>query len=462
MQLAPESLDPRMPVPFGEKIGYGLGDTAANLVWRTLIFFLPIFYTDVFGLSAAAVGTLMLVCRLGDGVTDFFMGVIADRTRTRWGKFRPWILWTALPFGIMTVLTFSTPDLSYTGKLAYAYLTYGGLILVFTANNIPYSALTGVITADPVERTSLSSYRFVGAFLGGLITQGLNIYLVEYFGQGDQIKGYKWTMALFAVVSVILFLITFATTKERVKSTSAVQSSIKTDAMDLLRNKAWIILFFVGSLFVAFTTFRGGVTMYYFKYYINNVEIAAVFMVVGLLSAMFGAAITGPLTKRFGKRAVMNASLVIGIVSSAWIYLLDPDGMGLVMIFVLSAIAEFSTGPIVVLFFAMLGDAADYSEWKTHRRATGLIFSAGTLSMKVGTAVAAATSGWMLAWYGYAANVEQTAEALLGIRLLFSLIPALVGVVLLVVFQFYKLDDSLLERIEAELIERDGDGPVSM
>ncbi|MFV1980974.1 MAG: glycoside-pentoside-hexuronide (GPH):cation symporter [Rhodothermia bacterium] len=449
-----DSLDPRAPVPFGEKIGYGLGDTAANLVWRTLIFFLPIFYTDVFGLSAAAVGTLMLVCRMGDGVTDFFMGIIADRTRTRWGKFRPWILWTALPFGIMTVLTFSTPDLSYTGKLAYAYLTYGGLILVFTANNIPYSALTGVITADPVERTSLSSYRFVGAFLGGLITQGLNIYLVEYFGQGDQIKGYKWTMALFAVISIILFLITFATTKERVKSTSAVRSTIKTDAIDLMRNKPWVILFFVGSLFVAFTTFRGGVTMYYFKYYINNVGIAAIFMVIGLLSAMFGAAITSPLTRRFGKRAVMNACLILGIVSSASIYLIGPDGMGIVMIFVLSAIAEFSTGPIVVLFFAMLADAADYSEWMTHRRATGLIFSAGTLSMKVGTAVAAAASGWMLAWYGYAANVEQTAEALLGIRLLFSLIPALVGVVLLVVFQFYKLDESLLDRIEADLIQR--------
>jgi GPH family glycoside/pentoside/hexuronide:cation symporter len=444
----------RMHLSVGEKIGYGLGDTAANLVWRTLIFFLPIFYTDVFGLSAAAVGTLMLVCRIGDGVTDFFMGVVADRTDTRWGKFRPWILWTALPFGILTVLTFTTPDLSYNGKLIYAYVTYTALILVFTANNIPYSALTGVITPDPIERTSVSSYRFVFAFLGGLITQGLNIYLVEFFGQGDEIKGYKWTMALFAVVSVILFIITFATTRERVKPSRIERSSIKRDALDLLNNKPWLILFFVGILFVTFTTFRGGVTLYYFKYYINNTEIAAVFMVVGLLASMLGAGITGPLTARFGKRAVMNVCILIGIISSAWLYLIGPGGI--TMIFVLSAITEFSTGPIVALFFAMLADAADYSEWKTQRRATALVFSAGTLSIKFGTAVAASISGWMLAWFGYVANVEQTTEALLGIRLLFSLIPAGVGVLLLIVFQFYKLDETLLLQIEAELNERAG------
>jgi GPH family glycoside/pentoside/hexuronide:cation symporter len=450
-------LDPRAKLTVGEKVGYGVGDTAANLVWRTLIFFLPIFYTDVFGLSAAAVGTLMLVCRLGDGVTDFFMGVIADRTRTRWGKFRPWVLWTALPFGIMTVLTFSTPDLSYTGKLVYAYATYGLLILVFTANNIPYAALTGVITADPVERTSLSSYRFVGAFLGGLITQGLNIYLVEYFGQGDDIKGYKWTMGIFAVLSVILFIITFATTKERVQSPTAERSSIRRDAADLFRNKPWVILFAVGVLFVSLTTFRGGVTMYYFKYYIENVEIAAAFMVVGLIAAMFGAAATGPLTKRFGKRAVMNGCLVLGIASSAAIYAIGPGGI--TAIFVLSAITEFATGPIVALFFAMLGDSADYSEWKTHRRATGLVFSAGTLSMKVGSAFAAALSGWILAWSGYVANVDQTTESLLAIRLLFSIVPALVGAVLLGVFQLYPLNDTILEEIESDLIERSSSAP---
>lgn len=449
---AVQSRAPRMHLSVGEKIGYGLGDTAANLVWRTLIFFLPIFYTDVFGLSAAAVGTLMLVCRIGDGVTDFFMGVIADRTNTRWGKFRPWILWTALPFGIMTVLTFTTPDLSYNGKLIYAYVTYTALILVFTANNIPYAALTGVLTPDPTERTSVSAYRFVFAFMGGLITQGLNIYLVEFFGHGDQTKGYQWTMALFAVVSVILFLITFASTKERVKPADGEHTAIKRDALDLIRNRPWVILFIVGILFVTFTTFRGGVTMYYFKYYIKNTGIAAAFMVVGLIASMVGAGLTGPLTARFGKRTVMNVCILVGIASSSFLYLIGPGGIA--MIFVLSAITEFSTGPIIALFFAMLADAADYSEWKTHRRATALVFSAGTLSIKFGSAVAAAISGWMLAWFGYVANMEQTGEALLGIRLLFSLIPAAVGVVLLIVFQLYKLDETKLAAIEADLKAR--------
>jgi glycoside/pentoside/hexuronide:cation symporter, GPH family len=439
-----------------EKIGYGLGDTAANLVWRTLIFFLPIFYTDVFGLTAAAVGTLMLVCRIGDGVTDFFMGVLADRTNTRWGKFRPWILWTAVPFGILTVLTFTTPDLDYTGKLIYAYITYSALILVYTANNIPYSALTGVLTADPVERTSISSYRFVFAFLGGLITQGLNIYLVGFLGKGDEVAGYRWTMTLFAVLSVFLFLVTFASTRERVRPPVDQRTSLKSDAMDLLKNKPWVTLFFVGVLFVTFTTFRGGVTMYYFKYFVGRTDIAAGFMILGLIASMIGAALTGPLVTRWGQRRVMNYSIMLGIVTSALLYFATPGSF--VMIFLLSAVTEFSTGPIVALFFAMLGDTADWSEWKNGRRATGLIFSAGTLSMKLGTAFAAAISGWMLAGFGYVANVDQTAGALLGIRLLISVFPAVVGVVLLIVFSRYTLDEKVLGQVEADLRARRSEG----
>lgn len=432
-----------------EKIGYGLGDTAANLVWRTLIFFLPIFYTDVFGLTAAAVGTLMLVCRVGDGVTDFFMGILADRTKTRWGKFRPWILWTAVPFGILTVLTFTTPDLDYTGKLIYAYTTYFGLILVYTANNIPYSALTGVLTPDPVERTSLSSYRFIFAFLGGLITQGFNIYLVGYFGKGDEVAGYQWTMSLFAVLAVLLFLVTFATTRERVSPPPEQRTTIKRDALDLLGNRPWIVLFFVGVLFVTFTTFRGGVTMYYFKYFVGNTGIAALFMILGLVASMAGAALTGPLVARWGQRRVMNASVWLGIVTSALLFLATPNSV--VLIFGLSMLTEFSTGPVVSLFFAMLGDTADYSEWLHHRRATGLIFSAGTLAMKLGTAIAAAISGWLLALFGYVANVEQTVAALLGIRLLISVFPAAVGIALLLVFRLYRLNEETLGRIERDL-----------
>jgi glycoside/pentoside/hexuronide:cation symporter, GPH family len=442
--------DQRLSV--GEKVGYGLGDTAANLVWRTMMVFLPIFYTDVFGLSAAAVGTLLLVCRYGDGITDFFMGIIADRTDTRWGKFRPWVLWTSVPFGLMTVLTFTTPDLSYTGKLIYAYITYSGLILIYTANNIPYSALTGVLSPSVSERTSVASYRFVFAFLGGLITQGFNIYLVGFFGAGDEIRGYRLTMTLFAVVAVILFIVTFLTTKERVKPEPLQRSSIREDARDLIRNRPWVVIFFFGILFVTFTTLKQSVTLYYFKYYIDSMSLAAPFMILGLLGAMLGAGMTRQLTDRFGKRRLLTYSLLLGVSSSALLFLGRPTD--LVWIFTLSTLTEFSTGPVVALFFAMLGDAADYSEWKNRRRATALVFSAGTLSMKFGSGVAGALTGYLLMLFGYVANVVQTPEALLGIRLMMSIFPAIAGLGLMVLLRFYPLDEPALDRIQRELRNR--------
>jgi glycoside/pentoside/hexuronide:cation symporter, GPH family len=435
-----------------EKIGYGLGDTAANLVWRTMMVFLPIFYTDVFGLPAAAVGTLLLVCRYWDGISDYVMGLIADRTKTRWGRFRPWILWTALPFGILTVMTFTTPDLDYSSKLIYAYITYSGLILIYTANNIPYSALTGVISADPAERTSLSSYRFIFAFLGGLITQGFNIYLVSYFGQGDDIRGYRLTMTLFAGIAVILFLITFLTTRERVQPPRNQPSSVWDDTKDLVRNKPWIMLFFIGITWVTFTTLKQGVTLYYFKYYVNDMSLAPPFMILGLLASILGAALTRRLTDRFGKRSTMIYCLALALVSSILLFWARPTDLAI--IFVLSIVTEFVSGPVITLFFAMLADAADYSEWKTQRRATGLVFSAGTLSMKFGTGIAGAITGWLLMLFGYAANVAQTPEALLGIRMLISVFPAIAALMLIILVRLYPLDEGTLAQIKQELSSR--------
>lgn len=432
-----------------EKIGYGLGDTAANLVWRTLMVFLPIFYTDVFGLSAAAVGTLLLVCRYWDGITDFIMGLISDRTKTRWGKYRPWILWTALPFGITTILTFTTPDLSYSGKLIYAYITYSALIIIYTANNIPYAALMGVMTSEPTERTSLSSYRFIFAFLGGLITQGLNIYLVSFFGKGDDVKGYKYTMTLFAALAVIFFLITFLSTKERVKSAPQKRSSLKEDVRDLLRNKPWIILFFFGILYVAFTTLKYSTLMYYFTYYVGNVGLATAYMIIGLISAMIGASTTKTLTTRFGKRKVINILMILGLISSGLFYFCTPNSI--VFIFLLGSLGELFAAPVVALFFSMLADTADYSEWKNGRRATGLIFSAGTVAMKFGSGIAGASTGWILMAFGYVANTVQTTSSLLGIRLLMSLFPALAALLIIVLFQFYRIDEKLLAKIEGDL-----------
>jgi GPH family glycoside/pentoside/hexuronide:cation symporter len=439
-------------LPVREKIAYGLGDTAANLVWRTLMVFLPFFYTDVFGLSAAAVGTLLLVSRYGDGITDFIVGILADRGNTRWGKFRPWILFTAVPFGVLTVMTFTTPELGPTGKLIYAYVTYNALLIVFTANNVPYSALTGVISHSPQERTILTSYRFFFAFFGAILVQGFNTKLVGYFGQGDDVAGYRATMMLFAVVAVVLFIITFLGTKERVVTPKRNKLELKADLKDLLKNKPWMILFCVGLSFVTLTTLKQSVTMYYFSYYIGNISMAAVFMVISTLAALVGAVLAGPMSVRIGKKRLMRYSFILAGVSSAALYIAQPTDI--ILIFALSMLTEFATGPIVVLFFAMLADAADYSEWKNHRRATGLVYSAGTLSLKFGTGVGGALTGWTLTVVGYTANVAQTPESLMGIRLLISVIPAAAALLGLIAFHFYPIDEEMLDSIKNTLKSR--------
>lgn len=432
-----------------EKIGYGLGDTAANLVWRTLMVFLPIFYTDVFGLQAAAVGLLLLVCRFWDGITDFIMGLISDRTRTRWGSYRPWVLWTALPFGITTILTFTTPDLSDSGKLIYAYVTYSALIIIYTANNIPYAALIGVMSSDPQERTSLASYRFIGAFLGGLITQGLNIYLVRLFGQGDDVKGYKYTMMLFATLAVAFFLVTFLTTRERVKEPPREGPSLGGDVRDLFTNGPWLVLFFFGILYVTFTTLKYGTLMYYFRYYVGNQNLATAFMIAGLVASMIGAASTKTLTGWWGKRRAVDILMLSGLVVSVAFFFCRPNDIA--AIFVLWILAEVVAAPVVATFFAMLADTADYSEWKNGRRATGLVFSAGTVAMKFGSGIAGAATGAILAAFHYVPNQPQSVDALLGIRLLMSIFPAAVAVVILLLMRLYRLDTTLLARIEADL-----------
>jgi GPH family glycoside/pentoside/hexuronide:cation symporter len=446
-------MEPSQPrIPVGERIAYGLGDTATNLVWRTLMVFLGFFYTDVFGLPAAAVGTLMLLSRFGDGISDVVIGVLADRTQTRWGKFRPWILWMALPFGILTVLTFTTPDLGPTGKLVYAYITYNALLIVFTASNIPYSAMTGVMSSDPLQRTLLSSYRFVGAFLGALLTQGLNDILVQRFGGGDDVIGYKYTMMLFAGVAVVLFLITFAGTKERVEAPPRQKGQMRKDFLDLFHNRAWLILFGVGLTLVTLTTLKQGSTMYYFIYYMDAKSLAAAYMIVGTLGAMLGAALTGLMTRQWGNRRVIQASFILAGVSSLAMF--GVQGDDIYLIFILGFLTEFATGPIITLFFSMLADAADYSEWKTHRRATGLIYSAGTVSIKFGSGIGGAVTWWILALTGYVANETQSAEALGGIRFLMSIGPALAAVVGLALFYFYPIGPTLLREIREALEAR--------
>jgi len=453
----------------GERIGYACGDTAANFIWRAVIVFLPFFLTDTAGLGPAAVGVLLLVCRVWDGVADLAMGLIVDRTHTRWGKFRPWILWSAVPLGVLGVLTFSAPPLGATGRLAYAYVTYGALVVCYTMNNVPYNALMGVMSASPSERSIISSYRFFFAFLGALLLQGLMLPLLAaldhpraapffhaLYGYGPAFR-YTAAMTFFSAVALVLFVVTFATTRERVHPPLGQRSNVLQDASDLLRNRPWLVLFGVGILFVTFTTLRNGAIVYYFTHYVGNERLAGPFMVVGLLGAMAGAAATGVLVGLLGKRRLMLCSLGLGITGSALLYVARPSDVGLML--ALGTLTELSTGPIVTLFFAMLADAADYSEWRNNRRATGLIYSAGTVAMKFGAGLGGALTGLLLAAFGYIAAggatvAHQSATVLQGIRLLISIVPAAVALVTCVMFLFYTLDEQRLVQIEADLAAR--------
>lgn len=426
-----------------EKIGYGLGDAAANLVWRGALAYLAVFYTDTFGLSAAAAAMLFLVVRLSDGVTDIIMGMIADRTKTKMGKFRPWILGSTPFLGLFMVLCFTTPNFGSTGMLVYAYLTYIGLTLAYTVNNVPYSALMGVITSDDRERTSLSGFRFAGAFLGGLLVMGCLPMMVEYFGAGSDARGYQYTMYVFASLLVALMLITVYSTKERVPvaldSTATLKQELidlskhfpliliplasitaffyfrnlltaaifvvvmmicavfvrkliarpessnsrsQQDIVDLLTNKPWLILLGMGFLTMMFNGIKYGVIAYYFKYYIGDELLIGYYFISLLVVSIFGALATPWLSVKFGRKNLFIISLIVSsLFTSAIFFVPLGSTMG---IFALGCAAEFFAAIMPTLFFSMLGDSADYNEWRTGRRATGLIYSAGSFVQKTG------------------------------------------------------------------------------
>ena len=294
-----------------EKIGYSLGDTASHFVWDMVGFWILIFYTDTFGISAAAAGTIMLIARFWDMISDPLMGIIADRTNTRWGKFRPYILWMALPYSVLAVLTFTTPDLGQTGKVIYAGVTYLLLMSVFTAINLPYSSLGAVMTSDSLERAGLNSYRFIFAFIGQFIVSGTALSLALYFGKGDNAKGYQYTLILFSIISFILFMITFKTTKERVKPPKGQKESLREDFRNLLKNRPWLILFFVGIISFIMFAMQNLSIAYYFKYYIGKEENVQLFNVIGTVALIVAIPFSKPLAKRFGKRNVFLASSLL-------------------------------------------------------------------------------------------------------------------------------------------------------
>jgi len=435
-----------------EKVGYGLGDTASNLYFQMFINFLLFFYTDVFGISAAAAGTMLMLSRFWDAVNDPLMGIISDRTNTRWGKFRPYLVWVSIPIAVVGVATFFTPDLGIKGKLVYAYITYTLMMMAYTAINIPYSALMGVLSPSTAERTSVSTYRFVLAFVGAFVVQGLTLPLVGFFGGGDQSVGFPLTMAVFGVLATGLFFVTFRTTRERVQPPRDQHTSLKSDLRDLTRNRPWMILLAMSIASLSYAIIRTGSIMYYFKYYMGDENRAALFMVTGTAAVIAGVACTQVLARRFGKKRLYIFAMGASSVLTCLFYFVPREQVEL--IFALNIVTMLVMAPQAPLLWAMYADTADYSEWRSGRRATGLVFSAATFAQKFGIALGGGAAGWLLALFGFVANAEQSPETLRGIRLMMSFIPAICSVVATVAALFYELDDGTMKRIEGELMDR--------
>ena len=486
-------------LPLAEKIGYGFADASANFVFQIMVMFQVGFYTDVFGITAAAAGTLLLVGRFWDAIFDPIMGSIADRTNTRWGKFRPWLLWTAIPFAVLFWLTFTTPNFSPNGKLIYAYITYILLMTVYSMNNTPYSALNGVMTGDVNERTSLSSWRFIFAQSATILVQGFLLLMVASLGRGSAQQGWSRSIGILSLLSIVFFIITFLSVKERIKPAPGQKASFKEDVTGLLHNGPWMSMFLL-TLFVFITLALWGSAMYYyFNYYISkehlfsflqslgmaapagaaggeavlsgwhkflnaigllaNADLSnasiigfSLFNMVGTIISLTGIIFSKRLTLIFSKKGVFIVGLALTALFTALFYLLPREAVG--WTFVLNILKSLAYSFTIPLLWAMMGDVADYSEWKTARRSTGFIFAGIVFALKAGLGFGGAICGWLLSLYGYQPNVAQDGQALAGIRMTASIYPAITFLIGVAALAFYGISKQMSLQIQDELAER--------
>lgn len=450
---------PALPsVRLRERLAYASGDFASNFYWKLIDYFLLIFYTDVFGISAAAAGTMFLVTKVWDAINDPLVGIVADRTQTRLGKFRPYILWGALPLGASAVFTFTTPDLEGGSKLVWAYVTYSLMMTAYTLVNLPYSALLGVITPSTQERTTLSSFRFIGAFSGGVVVTYFTPKLVEFLGRGDAALGWQLTAMVWGTAAAMLFVWTCFGTHERISPPQRQRTDVKQDVADLMRNRPWLVLLALAILVMLNISIRNSISAFYIKYFAGREDLMGEFITSGLVASLAGAAITPFLTRFWGKKRLFFYLMVALTVLSAAFVLIPRDAVGLM--FAGNMFLSFVLGPKAPLVFAMYADAADYSEWKFGRRATGFVFAAASFGQKLGGALAGWLIGMVLTAMGYVANQTQSEESLQGIVWLMSLVPAVFAAAAAVVVRAYPLDESTLEQIQSSRLHTSG-GPSS-
>ncbi|NLT03037.1 MAG: MFS transporter [Bacteroidales bacterium] len=482
-------------VPLTEKIGYSLGDGAANLAFQMMMMFQLFFYTDVFGIKATAAGTILLIARLADAFVDPVVGILADRTNTKWGKYRPWVLWTAIPFAIFFILAFTTPDMGERAKIIYAGITYTLLMSIYSFNNTPYASLGGVMTSDIGERTSISTVRFVTATFATFVVQGLTLPLVSKFGNGDanDPRGWFLTITLFAIVGVGMFVITFFSSKERITPPQGQKNNFKQDFKDLMSSLPWRSMFILTLfLFITLALF-GSAMSYYFNYFVDKEALQAFLLKAGLVTEgastawqkflnafgliskpdlsnvfavgfsffnMIGQLVTlagvlllsQPLARLFGKRNVFLVCLALTALFTGLFFVVSPDQIGL--IFIINILKNAAYAPTIPLLWAMMGDVADYTEWKHNRRATGFCFAGIVFALKAGLGVGGAICGAIIQSFGFVANTIQTEQSLLGIRLTASLIPAVTFAICAFCLFFYPITKKLNINMQAELAER--------
>lgn len=502
LEACPNSIPPYLPsmshhvqrLSFREKAGYSLGDAATNFFFQAMIMYQGAFYTDVMGLSSSAAALLFLVVRFWDAAFDPIVGTLADRTNTRWGKFRPWVLFSAVPFGVILWLAYTTPDFSSTGKIIYAYVTYVALMMIYSINNTPYSALNGVMTGDVTERTSLATYRFVATTVATLVIQGLTLPLVAKFGAGNAAKGWSTTFAIFGGIAIVFYVITFLSARERVKPDPKQKTSIKQDIKDVFTCRPWVMMFVITLMVFTTLAMRGTSMYYYFTYYVDKPALLdflhgfglrtiapdetglwntillwfgfslqsdgsnvtgvglSLFNIFGNLVTVVGVLSAKPLSVRFGKKAVYGIGIFLTALCTASIFLLPATSLK--SLFVLSLLWGAAYGPTIPLLWAMIADVADYSEWKHQRRATGFVYAGIVFALKAGLGIGGALANQITGMFGYVANAVQSAESLMGIRLtatVFSSIPFLIGTFCILA---YPISKELNIRIGDELAER--------
>ncbi len=447
---------------FKEKVGYGLGDMASNFYMGFFGLFLLYYYTDVFGISPAAAATMLLVTKVIDAISDPAMGLIADRTKSRFGRYRPYLLYVAIPYALLGYLLFLGPEFSQTGKLIYAYVTYTLVMLAYTAINVPYSALLAVISPSAEERTKATQFRFVFASLGTLCVGAFATPLVRWLGGDDEVLGFRLTIILFAVLSVLIFWITFVTTRERIEPKPHT-SSVGDDFTALLKNISWVVLVATGILVVVGLVARFASIVYYLKYYLVDdgsrvlwiFDRTAFLTSCGLIGQLLGALMTPTLATRFEKHHLVIGVNLLHAVLLVFGYFIQPENYALIVF--VHSLGILTFGITITLLFSMYTDCAEYGEWSSGKQSAGLVVSASMFSLKFGSALGGALPGFMLAGFGFVANQVQTDAAISGIRMMFSLLPAAFFLLGGAAMFFYRIDRKLLHQVESDLHARRAD-----